>query len=203
MVELGPAPRLRIAIGAATVLVLVGLVAAVLAGMLGPRGELTELSVVGSPDAGTAAPELDEPGDLWAQEPLLVHIHGAVERPGVYRLTPGARVLDAIAAAGGLSDDAEPAGINLARTVNDAEQLRVPRLGETTSGEGHAADGRIDLNTADSAALETLPGVGPATAARILRWREEHGRFTVVEDLLAVSGIGPRTFEALRDLVTV
>ncbi len=200
-IELGPPPgsRLRIAVGAAVVLVIVGLVATVLAAMLSPRGAVAEAITGPAVTIETAAP---------ADEDALVHVLGAVARPGVYRLTPGARVLDAIAAAGGLTAEAAPDGVNLARPVVDAEQLVVPRVGEVLPAapagpSGVRADGRVDLNTADADALETLPGVGPATAERIIRWREANGGFRAVEDLLAISGIGARTLEALRDLVTV
>lgn len=203
--ELGPPPRsrLRIAIGAAVVLVLIGLVAAVLASMLAPQGAVAE---------ALAGPGVTIEAASEAPERLLIHVLGAVERPGVYELDLGARVLDAVAAAGGLAEDADPSSVNLARPLVDAEQLRVPRIGETVpqaSGTdaahppGIAADGRVDLNAADAAALTTLPRIGPATAARIIQWREANGGFRSIEDLLAVSGIGQKTFESLRELVTV
>ncbi len=134
-----------------------------------------------------------------------VHVSGAVRAPGLYVLRVDARVVDAVAAAGGFADDADTAGVNLARPVSDGEQLVVPRVGEasvsaSTSG---AEGGRVNLNTADAAALDTLPRVGPAIAARIVEWREANGRFSSVEDLLTVPGIGPKMLEALRDLVTV
>lgn len=143
--------------------------------------------------------------------PLYVHVHGAVVSPGLYRLDADARVVDAIASAGGFTDSADRAGVNLARPVADGEQLFVPEPGqeppagadggsETTAPEG---EGTVDLNTADAAALDTLPRVGPALAERIIAWREENGRFTSVEDLLAVSGIGEKMLEALRDRVRV
>lgn len=200
--ELGPPPRsrLRIVLGAAVVLVIVGLVATVLAAMLRPRGE-----------EALAAPLLTVETPTPTVDGVLVHVLGAVARPGVYRLAAGARVLDAVAAAGGLRAEADPAGVNLARVIADAEQLRIPVVGEVlpaapsgSSGiTGVRSDGLVDLNRADAAGLETLPGVGPATAARIIRWREANGGFRTVEDLLAVSGIGERTLETLRDLVTV
>jgi competence protein ComEA len=113
--------------------------------------------------------------------------------------------VDAVAAAGGFTEVADAAGLNLARLVSDGEQIVVPAVGETPPGAvpGLAGDGRVNLNTADLAALDTLPGVGPATAAKIVAWREQHGRFASVEDLLDVSGIGEAKFEGLRDLVTV
>ncbi|WP_288452430.1 helix-hairpin-helix domain-containing protein, partial [uncultured Microbacterium sp.] len=107
--------------------------------------------------------------------------------------------------AGGFTADADRAAVNLARTVSDGEQLVVPVAGTSPQGgtAPAAGDGLVNLNTADAAALDTLPGVGPATAARILAWREEHGRFGSVDDLLSVSGIGEKTLDELRDKVTV
>lgn len=145
--------------------------------------------------------ELSEPEVAVSATVVYVHVSGAVARPGLYRLAEGARVVDAIAAAGGFADDADPSAVNLARLVGDGEQLHVGAAGETVSPG--AGDGRIDLNGADAAALEALPGIGPALAARIIAWREEHGRFTSVDDLLAVAGIGEKVLAALRDQVRV
>jgi competence protein ComEA len=115
-------------------------------------------------------------------------------------------VVDAIAAAGGFADDADRDAVNLARTLDDGEQLPVPRAGEAVAAPGAAgtaADGRSDLNTADAAQLEELPRIGPALAERIIAWRDDNGRFTSVDDLLAVPGIGDKMLSSLRDLVTV
>ncbi|GAA5198232.1 hypothetical protein GCM10025773_10720 [Microbacterium jejuense] len=137
---------------------------------------------------------------------LYVHVSGAVRAPGLYVLQAGSRVVDAIAAAGGFSDDADRDAVNLARTVADGEQLPVPRAGEAPPGPAGApasADARVDLNTADASQLEELPRIGPALAERIIAWRDDNGRFTSVDDLLAVPGIGDKMLESLRDLVTV
>ncbi|MEV8358705.1 helix-hairpin-helix domain-containing protein [Microbacterium sp. NPDC076895] len=140
-----------------------------------------------------------------ASTSLYVHVSGAVNAPGLYVLHADARVVDAVAAAGGLAEDAEAAGVNLARPVSDGEQVIVPRVGEAPAAgpAGVTADGRVNLNSADEGALDTLPGVGPAIAGRIIEWREANGRFASVDDLLSVSGIGPKMLESLRDLVTV
>ncbi|CAN5763565.1 ComEA family DNA-binding protein [soil metagenome] len=157
------------------------------------------------------------------------HVSGAVARPGVVALPTGARVRDAVHAAGGMTGDAEADRSNLARPVADGEQVWVPVAGQEEpetvgpvsggmpgpvaggAGSGSAAGAgggssaqqiQVDLNTADQAGLEELPGVGPVTAGRILAWREEHGRFGSVEELLEVSGIGERTLEELRPHVT-
>ena len=138
---------------------------------------------------------------------LYVHVSGAVREPGLYVLPAGARVVDAIAAAGGFAADAARDAVNLARAVDDGEQLPVPRQGEEAPVApvvpGTSADGLVDINTADATLLETLPRIGPALAARIIAWRVDNGGFTSVEDLLAVPGIGDTMLEALRDLVTV
>lgn len=137
---------------------------------------------------------------------LYVHVSGAVRDPGLYVLPAGSRVVDAVAAAGGFADDAARDAVNLARPLDDGEQLPVPRAGEVPAAAAPAtvaADGRIDLNAADVALLETLPRIGPALAERIVAWRDDNGAFTSVEDLLAVPGIGDRMLESLRDLVTV
>jgi len=187
-----PRARMRVAIGAVVVLLLAGLGGAVIAGLATPRGEI--VTVPGPSPA---------PSDEVLS--VVVHVLGAVAAPGLYRLREGARVVDAIAAAGGFAAEAERGALNLARQLGDAEQIVVPVVGEAdaTGGSGVASDGRVNLNTADRAALETLPRVGPAMAERIIAWRERNGGFRAAEDLMQVSGIGERTFEAMRDLVSV
>lgn len=136
---------------------------------------------------------------------IYVHVLGQVAEPGLYVLAMDARVVDAVAAAGGTLDDADLQAVNLARPLSDGEQLIVPVIG-AAADEGSttaAGDGLIDLNNADSAALETLPRIGPAIAQRIIDWRETNGRFQSVDDLLAVSGIGEKLLAGIRDLVRV
>lgn len=148
-------------------------------------------------------------GVAVSPDAVYVHVAGAVTTPGLYRLFDAARVVDAIAAAGGFTADADRAAVNLARAVSDGEQIVVPVAGQPPppGAAGPAdvtpGDGRVNLNTADVAALDTLPRIGPAMAQRIIDWRDENGRFTSVEDLLAVPGIGDKMLEALRELVTV
>jgi competence protein ComEA len=133
---------------------------------------------------------------------VLVHVVGAVNQPGVVELPENSRVLDALTKAGGATDEADLSSINLARIVYDGEQIVVPRPGETpTGGTEGGTSGPISLSRADQATLETLPRIGPATAERIISWREQNGPFQSVEDLLAVSGIGPATLEGIRDRV--
>ena len=193
----GPDPRrarVRRWAGAALVVVLVGLGVAVLATALTPQGSATVIN------PGGAAAETPPPSTTA----IYVHILGEVARPGLYELRDGDRAVDAVAAAGGFTDAADAGGVNLARFVSDGEQIVVPALGQPgAAAPGVASDGRVNLNTADEATLDTLPGVGPATAAKIIAWRDEHGRFESVEDLLDVGGIGEAKFDGLRDLVTV
>jgi len=141
-----------------------------------------------------------------------VHVAGAVVAPGLHELAAGARVADAINAAGGLTAEADSARINLAAPVVDGSRVYVPvvgeeppdvAVGEAAGDPGTTPAGPVNLTTADAAALEALPGVGPATAAAILEHRGKVGAFTSVEQLLDVPGIGDAKLEALRDLVTV
>ncbi len=145
---------------------------------------------------------------------VLVHVLGAVRRPGVVRLTPGARVQDAIDAAGGCLDTARPGDLNLAAVVTDGSQLVIgtaARPGGEVRGTtdaagttgGGAASGLVNLNTATLGQLDTLPGVGPVTAQAILDWRSKHQRFSRVEELQEVDGIGAKTFAQLAPKVTV
>ncbi|KAB7746574.1 ComEA family DNA-binding protein [Nostocoides sp. F2B08] len=143
--------------------------------------------------------------------PAVVHVAGQVVRPGIVRLAPGSRVIDAVEAAGGPLTEADLAAVNLARPVVDGEQVYVPKPGEAvpavpgaSTGTGPAAEGApIDLNAADATALDGLPGVGPVLAERIIAWRTEHGRFTSVDELGEVSGIGEKLLGQIRDRVTV
>jgi competence protein ComEA len=141
------------------------------------------------------------------EEPLIVYVTGAVERPGVYQLEPGRRVIDAIERAGGVTARADRVTVNLAAPLIDGQQILVPEAyapgaGAAPTGAGPAVGGPVHLNSADVAALDALPGVGPATAQRIIDWRDQNGGFQTIEDLEQVPGIGPAKLAALRDLVT-
>jgi len=129
---------------------------------------------------------------------VVVHVAGAVDAPGLYTLAGGARVADAIEAAGGEVDGADLDGLNLARVVMDGEQVRVPLTGEPAS-----ADGRININSADAATLDGLPGVGPVLAERIAEYRDANGPFASVDALDGVSGVGPAVLEKIRAVATV
>jgi competence protein ComEA len=137
---------------------------------------------------------------------LLVHVVGAVEAPGLYRLDDGSRVDDAIQAAGGPEPKAALDAINLAAPVADGQQVIVPVRGRANASSGPAptgttAAGPVHLNTATLEELDTLPGVGPVTAQKILDYRNEHGAFSSVDELDAVPGIGPSRLAELKKLV--
>lgn len=135
---------------------------------------------------------------------VFVHVAGAVVSPGVRRLPGDARVIDAIAAAGGSTAEADLDAVNLAAPIADGQQIYLPRVGEVVAAPPvTAAAGPIDLNTADLETLDRLPGIGPATAAAIIEHRERFGRFSSVDELLGVRGIGPAKLESLRELVVV
>lgn len=146
-----------------------------------------------------------------AETEVVVHVAGAVATPGVQRLPAGARVTDAVDAAGGPAADADLGRVNLAARLEDGQQIYVPRLGEQppaagapSTGPGSAASsGPVDINRASVAELDALPGIGPTIAQAIVDHRTTHGRFASVDDLLEVRGIGEAKLEELRPLVTV
>jgi competence protein ComEA len=136
---------------------------------------------------------------------VVVHVVGAVRRPGLYRLRQGSRIADAVTRAGGATGRADLALVNLAAPLADGEQVVVPRRG-TPAAAGSASSpgapaGPVQLSTATLEQLDTLPGVGPATAQKILDYRDKHGAFSSVDELDAVPGIGPKRLEQLRELV--
>lgn len=159
------------------------------------------------PPSLEAAPAAIPPMTTGAAEALSVHVSGRVVAPGVVRVPPGSIVADAIAAAGGLRTGAAVDLLNLAAPVSQGDHVVVPGPGDA-AGErapvpgGSADTGVVSLNSATAADLETLPGVGPVLAERIVAWREQNGPFDVVEDLLEVSGIGESKLAAMRDFVT-
>ena len=134
---------------------------------------------------------------------IYVHIAGAVKSPGIYQLDSGSRVYDAVLAAGGFTTKANQASVNMARALNDGEQLLVSSGASGAVFEGSPASTLISLNQASASELEELPGVGPALAGRMIDWRTANGGFKAKEDLLNVAGIGDKLFAAVKDLVTL
>lgn len=135
-----------------------------------------------------------------------MHVLGEVVRPGLVELAPGARVVDAIAAAGGFTQAADRGTVNLARPVADGEQLNVHAVGAAPAaagGGGGASDGLVHLNSAGLADLDTLPRIGPTIAQRILDWREKHGPFTSIDQLRDIPGIGDALFAGVVDRVAL
>lgn len=162
------------------------------------------------------------------KSPIAVHVIGAVPRPGLYEFVVGARVQDAIDAAGGLLTSADVEAINLAALLEDGQQIAIPyksglepaeTFSEELNGENsldlpkdnqdetlleeNTDTDLININTASLEELDSLPGIGPTIAQRIIDYREENGPFNTIEDIMNVSGIGPSTFEAIQDLITV
>jgi competence protein ComEA len=166
---------------------------------------LALLAVAGRTLAGAGA-AAEEPPQALVAEPaaaapkLVVHVAGAVSRPGLYRLAEGRRVADAVARAGGATAPADTAAINLAAPLADGMQVLVPR--RIPGGAGATTGGRVSLSSATAAELDLLPGIGPVTAQKILDYRSAHGGFRSVEDLDAIPGIGPARVEQLRDAVS-
>ncbi|MEH7124069.1 MULTISPECIES: helix-hairpin-helix domain-containing protein [unclassified Bacillus (in: firmicutes)] len=149
-------------------------------------------------------------------ETLYVDVKGAVEKPGVYEAKSNDRVIDIINKAGGLIESADEAKINFAMRVEDEMVIYVPKMGEESEeavealrgggsqGASQAKnDGKVNLNTANEAELQTLTGIGPAKAAAIIEFRETNGPFKAIEDLKSISGIGEKTFEKLRESIKV
>lgn len=146
---------------------------------------------------------------------IAVDVVGAVEQPGVYWLDPAARVADVVLAAGGFAPDADSERLNKAAPIVDGQQIRVPRVGESVTSSGPAdassdstggsadSDALIDLNRADAAALDTLSGIGPATAEAIIAYREANGPFKQSEDIQNVKGIGPAVYAKIAAAITV
>lgn len=155
---------------------------------------------------GTPAPASDDsaPGGETGSA-LVVHVAGKVANPGIVQLPPGSRVIDAIDAVGGAEDGVDLTALNLARVLSDGEQVLVGVDGAPQPAAGQNASGPapVSLNGADTEQLATLPGIGPTLAARIVQWREQNGRFTAVDELLEVTGIGPAKYEEIAELVTL
>lgn len=174
-----------------------------------PADGATTVPTAGAPTVATPSP---------VPTMIKIHVAGAVKKPGVFSLPDGARVDDALTAAGGLTGDADPGDLNLAQVLGDGQQVLVGTKkdpagevrddsGSTGSsnqpGETGGSGQQLDLNSATAVQLETLPGVGPVTAGKIMAWREDKGRFSRVEELQEVDGIGPKTYAEISPHVRV
>ena len=146
---------------------------------------------------------------------ICVHVCGAVVNPGVYRLPVNSRLYEAVLAAGGLKEEAEDTSLNQASVVEDGQQIYVPTKeevengtfggasGEETVKNTESSDGKININTADKTQLVTLPGIGESKAAAIITYRETHGSFQSIEELMEINGIKEGVFQKIRDMITI
>jgi len=193
--------------GYVILLVVMGLVVGGVIGYFTPRAGKDGAPITISTPLPTPTPP-----PTSTPHPLRVYVSGAVQNPAVYQLAPSSIVQDAVDAAGGPLRDADLTRLNLALELRDQQQVHVPREGEeapppAVSGGESGAVGTtgdsININTATSGELETLPGIGEVTAQRIIDYREANGPFETIEDIQNVSGIGPKTFEGMKDLITV
>ena len=188
--------------------VLLGLaVTALVTGLGRPRVQAIE-PVPGTTILATGTPATAPDGpaaDADTGAVLVVHVAGKVANPGIVQLPPGSRVIDAIEAVGGAEKDVDLTPLNLARVLSDGEQVVVgiDLPPQPATGSQAAGSTLVSLNSASPEQLTTLPGIGPTLAARIVQWREQNGRFTAVDELLEVTGIGPAKYEAIAELVTL
>lgn len=161
--------------------------------------------------SGKASAQYSFDEDKPSSRKIKVYIVGAVRYPGVIEVEEGSRLIDVLELAGGALENADLERVNLALKVQDEGMYKIPRIGEelsepsftvlgATSNQGQQ---KVNINTADEATLDTLPGIGPSKAKRIIEYREQNGPFKSIEELKNVSGIGEKTFEQLKDLITV
>ena len=161
------------------------------------------------------------------EEKIVIHITGAVKTPGIVKLNDGSRIEDAIEAAGGLTEDADISNVNLAYVLDDGTKIKIPSLSDynigdvediitdesgegiieevdsATSSNSKNSSGNININKATEAELDTLPGIGPSLASKIIEYREQNGKFSSIEDIKNVNGIGDSKFEDIKDLISV
>ncbi|MDQ3991125.1 MAG: helix-hairpin-helix domain-containing protein [Actinomycetota bacterium] len=191
-------------------LAVIGLAVAAGAGLWYVRSLPRPVSVVAAGDGTSEGPSGAAPAPTPSPAAIHVHVAGAVGVPGVYEFREGDRVVDAIERAGGPRRGAQLAALNLAALLVDAQQVYVPRKGESSppggsgsGGGGPPGEAKINVNAASPQELEELPGIGPVLAERIYDHREKNGPFTRPEDLLEVSGIGEKRLEAIVDLIAL
>jgi competence protein ComEA len=168
---------------------------------------LSRSHAVASPPIPTAASSTHEQAKAAGEAPMYIDVVGAVRRPGLYRLPRGSRIADAVARAGGATRKAQLELVNVAAPLADGEQVVVPRRGSAAASApssgtaGVQAAGPVHLSTATAEELDSLPGVGPVTAQKIIDYRQQHGGFSSVDELDAVPGIGPARMEQLKGLI--
>lgn len=168
-------------------------------------GETGELCVT----EALSATETEEPDGAKEEKTCLVYVCGAVVAPGVYELDDGSRIYEAVELAGGFMEEAAEDALNLAESVTDGQMIRIPTeeeqeaVGRQGAEADSAADGKLDLNRADVAALMELPGIGQSKAEAIVGYREEHGPFSQAEDLMKVEGIKEGVFNKIKDRIKV
>ena len=183
-----------------------------------PQVELIETFQMSEQNEQLNNEEMAEPITQSASV-VMVDVKGAVKHPGMYQLTDEERVMDAVILAGGYLDNADTRLINHAQRLQDEMIIYIPKIGEvvealaegtgttviasTNDAASDGKDGKVNINKADEASLTSLPGIGPAKAQAILAYRQESGQFKQIEDLKEVSGIGEKTFEKLKDLISV
>lgn len=197
------------------VIVLAGLALSTLFALRSQSTVIAAPVEMATPSSESRGPSSSAPPSLTPSstpEPIVVHVLGEVSKPGVCQLPAGSRVVDAIAAAGGLRAGADPAELNLAAVLADGSQVVIGaaaeprgevRFTQSSTATNVSEGGVIELNTSTAEQLQRLPGVGPVTAAAILEWREANGPFTAVSQLVEVHGIGPKTLAELEGLVSV
>jgi competence protein ComEA len=186
-----------------TQLALLAVPLVVLLAVAGSR--LSGIGATEGPSSAAPLARLDAEAPGGAAPALVVHVVGAVHRPGLFRLEDGSRVADAVTRAGGPTRRADLSAVNLAAPLADGQQVIVPRRGPPgalASGAGAVPGAKVSLAIATVEQLDELPGIGPVTAQKIVDWRASHGPFQSVDDLDDVPGIGPARIEQLRDLVT-
>jgi competence protein ComEA len=165
--------------------------------LLGVRALRNEGADASAGPEAIASHPVGDAGSASASGDVVVHVAGAVEHPGVYRLPAGSRVADAVERAGGAEGGADPDAINLAARLGDGQQVVVPGHGDGSAASSEA--GPISLGSADQADLETIDGIGPVTASDIIEFRDEQGGISSIEQLDEIPGIGPTTIESLSE----
>ena len=170
--------------------------------LLGCQREKGKTHALETVDTQTVLEDTEEKAEHTQNiECIYVYVCGAVNQEGVYELPTGSRVYEAIEMAGGFREDADSRSVNQAQVLSDEERIYVPVIGEENIVE--ESDGRININKASKEELMTLPGVGASRADSIIKYREEHGRFQSVEDIMLVSGIKEGLYEKIKDLITI